>query len=92
MSARDDVLAVLVEVRLPVSVDGLVGVPHLGDEVVLDLLLDVELGGEEGVEDAPLLLSQVVLGPRVKLAEQHVNHRPVVVNTQLFQKGPSDLK
>ena len=88
---RDDVFSVLVEVRLPVVVDGLVGVTHFGDEVVLDLLLDVELGGEEAVEDASLFLRQFLVRPSVKLSKQKVNHRPVVVHPKLLQKRLTHL-
>ena len=49
MCSGNDVLPVLVEVGPPVPVDGLVGRSHLGDEVVLDLPLDIELCEDAGI-------------------------------------------
>ncbi len=65
--------------------------PLGGHVAVLDLLLHVEPGREEPLQDAPLRVRQVAVAARVKLPEEQVHHAPVVVHAQLLQEGATDL-
>ena len=83
---------VLVQVVPPVVHRRLVDVAHRGDVAVLDLLLHVQLGGEQPPQYLPVLLAEVVVAARVELPEEHVHHGPVVVHAELFKEGTADLE
>ena len=53
---------------------------------VLYLLLDIKFCGENLLQDGSLGRVQVLVGAHVELAEDHVDHGPVVVDSQLFQE------
>lgn len=63
-----------------------------GSVAVFDLSLHVKLSGEQRFQDFTLLRAQVCITASVELSEDHVDHGPISVDSQLFQERSAYLK